>query len=47
MMIGTVQKHKTSLEEDLISSYCVIAYNSNVALQATLMGIPVIVGEGR
>ena len=34
-----------SLEEDLNSCHCVIAYNSNVALQATLMGIPVIVGD--
>lgn len=34
-----------SVEEDLNNCRCVIAYNSNVALQATLMGIPVIVGE--
>ena len=38
-------ENNTSLEVDLINSYCVIAYNSNVALQATLMGIPVIVGD--
>ena len=40
-------KNNISLEEDLNSCHCVIAYNSNVALQATLMGIPVIVGDIR
>ena len=35
----------TSLEDDLNNSYCVIAYNSNIALQATLKGIPVITSE--
>ena len=34
-----------SLEEDLNNCRCVIAYNSNVALQATLLGIPVITGD--
>lgn len=38
-------KIDTSLEDDLDNSYCVIAYNSNVALQATLRGIPVITSE--
>ena len=38
-------ENNTSLEEDLKNCHCVIAYNSNVALQATLMGIPVIVGD--
>ena len=38
-------KNNISLEEDLRSCHCVIAYNSNVALQVTLMGIPVIVGD--
>ena len=38
-------KNDTSLEEDLNSSHCVIAYNSNIALQATLMGIPVVVDD--
>ena len=38
-------ENNISLEEDLKSCHCVIAYNSNVALQATLMGIPVIVGD--
>ena len=33
------------LEEDLNNCRCVIAYNSNVALQATLLGIPVITGD--
>ena len=37
-------ENNISLEEDLKSCQ-VIAYNSNVALQATLMGIPVIVGD--
>jgi hypothetical protein len=34
-----------SLEDDLNSACCVIAYNSMVALTATLKGIPVITGE--
>lgn len=38
-------ENNISLEEDLKNCHCVIAYNSNVALQATLMGIPVIVGD--
>lgn len=38
-------ENNISLEEDLNRCHCVIAYNSNVALQATLMGIPVIVGD--
>lgn len=36
---------KVPLEEDLKEARCVIAYNSNVALQATLLGIPVITGD--
>ena len=40
-----LNKNNTSLLEDLNNCHCVIAYNSNVALQATLMGIPVIVEE--
>ena len=38
-------KTDISLEDDLHNSYCVIAYNSNIALQATLKGIPVITSE--
>ena len=38
-------ENNTSLEEDLKNCHCVIAYNSNVALQATLTGIPAIVGD--
>ncbi len=38
-------KSDTALEDDLNNSYCVIAYNSNIALQATLKGIPVITSE--
>ncbi len=34
-----------TLEEDLKNCCCVIAYNSNVALQASLLGIPVIVSD--
>lgn len=34
-----------SLAEDLLDAHCVIAYNSMVALEATLKGIPVITGE--
>ena len=34
-----------SLEDDLRNAHCVIAYNSMVALQATILGIPVIVGD--
>ena len=33
------------LEQQLDECFCVVAYNSMVALQATLMGIPVIVNE--
>ena len=35
----------TSLQEDLNNSLIVIAYNSQVALEATIRGIPVIVNE--
>ena len=35
-------KNYPPLEEQLADSFCVVAYNSMVALQATLMGIPVI-----
>ena len=38
-------KNDTPLLEDLNNCHCVIAYNSNVALQATMMGIPVIVQD--
>ena len=34
-----------SLAQDLEQAYCVIAYNSMVALEATLKGIPVITSE--
>ena len=34
-----------SLNDDLNNAFCVIAYNSNVALSATLKGIPVITSE--
>ena len=34
-----------SIEDDLRNAHCVIAYNSMVALQATIQGIPVIVGD--
>ena len=34
-----------SLDDDLDNAYCVVAYNSMVALAATLRGIPVIVGD--
>ena len=34
-----------TLENDLANAHCVIAYNSMVALQATMMGIPVITGS--
>ena len=40
-----LNENNTSLKDDLNNCHCVIAYNSNVALQATLMGIPVIVGD--
>lgn len=42
-----MQKNNTenNLQEDLQNAFCVIAYNSTVALQATLQGIPVIVGD--
>ena len=46
--LGLKQNEKvenTSLEEDLINSSIVIAYNSQVALEATLRGIPVIVDK--
>ena len=35
-------ENPVSLEQDLAESNIVICYNSNVALQATLQGIPVI-----
>ena len=38
-------ENTVSLEEDLKACHCVITYNSNVALQATMLGIPVIVGD--
>lgn len=38
-------KNHPPLEEQLNDCFCVVAYNSMVALQATLMGIPVIVSE--
>jgi len=33
------------VEEDLNSAYCVVAYNSNVAIRAAIDGIPVICDE--
>ena len=39
------QKENVSLEEDLNNASIVIAYNSQVALDATLKGIPVIVDK--
>jgi hypothetical protein len=40
-----VNPQSGSLAEDLEQAYCVIAYNSMVALEATLKGIPVITSE--
>ena len=40
-----ITEQQGSLEQDLIDAHCVIAYNSMVALKATLMGIPVIVSD--
>ena len=42
---GNILVNDIPLEEDLNNCRCVIAYNSNVALQATLLGIPVITGD--
>ena len=35
-------EYNTNFNDELVDAHCVISYNSNVALQATLMGIPVI-----
>jgi hypothetical protein len=40
-----VNPQQGSLTEDLEQAHCVIAYNSMVALEATLKGIPVITSE--
>ena len=45
-LMGLRQNPQTgSLAEDLEQAHCVIAYNSMVALEATLKGIPVITSE--
>ena len=40
-----VYPQEGTLEDDLKQAHCVIAYNSMVAMQATLLGIPVITSE--
>ena len=45
-LMGLRQNPQTgSLAEDLEQAHCVIAYNSMVALEATLKGIPVITSD--
>ena len=41
----SVEDDSVTLEEDLLESNVVVAYNSMVALKATLMGIPVITNQ--
>jgi hypothetical protein len=41
----SVEDDSVTLEEDLVESNVVVAYNSMVALKATLMGIPVITNQ--
>ena len=41
----SVEDDNVTLEEDLLESNVVVAYNSMVALKATLMGIPVITNQ--
>ena len=41
----TVSEDSVSLEEDLLDTNVVVAYNSSVALRATLMGLPVITNQ--
>ncbi len=43
-LIGMIanESHATSLDEDLQSAHCVVAYNSNSTILASRMGVPVI-----
>ena len=41
----TKNKNQTPLEEDLRNAYCVVTYNSMVALKAVCQGIPVVCSE--
>ena len=45
--IGRTQHSATqrSLEQDLLDTYCVVAYHSSVAITASMQGIPVVCGE--
>jgi len=38
----TAHSKKRSLEADLLNAWCVVTYSSNIAVEALIMGIPVV-----